>query len=225
MRAVRRSRVTPAVGSTMAMRRPASQLKSDDLPTFGRPTIATTGICLGDISVSIAFPSDGFGRHFLIPTIHEWTVSWPKNAFKAIGLAILPVCHPARQCRGPATVPRQTAIENMVLAVGDSAVTCYRQSLYNAKPTCPPSRHDDCTQAAWVCHWQSTGQAKSYSVDVGSATRHPFVGPRNCPLLFSGKTAILRQSRLCRHYLIFSEQSSGQRVDNSALPVVRLAES
>src|SRR5438046_2685691 len=132
MRAVRRSRVTPAVGSTMAMRRPASQLNRDDLPTFGRPTIATTGICFGDISVSIAFPSDGFGRHCLIRIIHEWTVSWQKNAFKAIGLARLPVCHPARQCRGPATVPRHTAIENMVLAVGDNAVTFYRQSLYNA---------------------------------------------------------------------------------------------
>src|SRR5437870_1140604 len=36
-----RSRVTPAVGSTMLMRRPASQLKSADLPTFGRPTMAT----------------------------------------------------------------------------------------------------------------------------------------------------------------------------------------
>src|SRR3954452_24709691 len=38
-----RSRVTPAVGSTMLMRLPASQLNSDDLPTFGRPTIATIG--------------------------------------------------------------------------------------------------------------------------------------------------------------------------------------
>src|SRR5437764_6710271 len=38
-----RSRVTPAVGSTMLIRRPASQLNSDDLPTFGRPTIATVG--------------------------------------------------------------------------------------------------------------------------------------------------------------------------------------
>src|SRR5262249_21965191 len=28
---------------TMAMRRPASQLNSDDLPTLGRPTMATTG--------------------------------------------------------------------------------------------------------------------------------------------------------------------------------------
>src|SRR2546430_15149234 len=41
--AVMRSRVTPAVGSTMAMRRPLNQLNSDDLPTLGRPTIATCG--------------------------------------------------------------------------------------------------------------------------------------------------------------------------------------
>ena len=53
--------------------------------------------------------------------------SWQKNAFKAIGLARLPVCHPARQCRGPATVPRHTAIEDMVLAMGDNAVACYQQ--------------------------------------------------------------------------------------------------
>ena len=50
--------------------------------------------------------------------------------------------------QGAGTVPRHTAIENMVLAVGDNAVTYDRQSLYNAKPTCPPSRHDDWTQAA-----------------------------------------------------------------------------
>src|SRR5438034_539715 len=70
------------------------------------------------------------------------------TAFKAIGLARLPVCHPARQCRGPAMVPCHTAIENMVLVVADNAVTCYRQSLYNAKLNCPPSRHDDCTQGS-----------------------------------------------------------------------------
>ena len=38
-----RSRVTPAMSSTMAIRRPASQLNRDDLPTFGRPTITTLG--------------------------------------------------------------------------------------------------------------------------------------------------------------------------------------
>src|SRR5690242_13991858 len=43
MRVDTRSRVTPAVGSTMAMRRPDSQLNSDDLPTLGRPTMATCG--------------------------------------------------------------------------------------------------------------------------------------------------------------------------------------
>ena len=38
-----RSRVTPAVGSTMLIRRRASQLKMEDLPTLGRPTMATIG--------------------------------------------------------------------------------------------------------------------------------------------------------------------------------------
>src|SRR5260370_349593 len=73
-------------------------------------------------------------RHCLIRIIHEWTVSWQKYAFKAIGLARLPVCHPARQCRGPAMVPRHTAIENMVLAVAANPATYYRPSPYNAKP-------------------------------------------------------------------------------------------
>src|SRR5207247_7502794 len=41
-----RSRVTLGVGSTMAMRRPASQLNSDDLPTLGLPTIATCGTAM-----------------------------------------------------------------------------------------------------------------------------------------------------------------------------------
>ena len=50
--------------------------------------------------------------------------------------------------QGAGTVPRHTAIENMVLAVGDNAVMGYQQSLYNAKPTCPPSRHDDYTQGS-----------------------------------------------------------------------------
>ena len=42
-----RSRVTPAVGSTIDMRLPASQLKKDDLPTLGLPTIATEGKAKG----------------------------------------------------------------------------------------------------------------------------------------------------------------------------------
>src|SRR5205807_3001310 len=36
-------RVTPGTSRTSAWRRPTSRLKSVDLPTFGRPTIATTG--------------------------------------------------------------------------------------------------------------------------------------------------------------------------------------
>ena len=39
--ASRRSRVTPGVSSTMASFLPASRLNSVDLPTFGRPTIAS----------------------------------------------------------------------------------------------------------------------------------------------------------------------------------------
>src|SRR5204862_223956 len=38
-----RSRVTPGTSRTIARRRPTSRLKSVDLPTFGRPTIAMTG--------------------------------------------------------------------------------------------------------------------------------------------------------------------------------------
>src|SRR6266446_4862298 len=87
-------------------------------------------------------------RHCLIRRIHDWTVSWQKYAFKAIGLsqtASLPARPPMQ---GAGYGPRHTAIENTVLAVDDNAVTCYQQSLCNAKPTCPPSRHDDWTQAA-----------------------------------------------------------------------------
>src|SRR5439155_9115334 len=39
-----RSRVTPGVARTSAFRLPISRLKSVDLPTLGRPTMATTGI-------------------------------------------------------------------------------------------------------------------------------------------------------------------------------------
>ena len=39
-----RSRVTPGVSSTMERRCPISLLNSVDLPTFGRPTMATIGL-------------------------------------------------------------------------------------------------------------------------------------------------------------------------------------
>src|SRR5919106_2956475 len=38
-----RSRVTPGVSSTIARRRPVIRLKRVDLPTLGRPTMATVG--------------------------------------------------------------------------------------------------------------------------------------------------------------------------------------
>src|SRR5439155_7943585 len=91
-------------------------------------------------------------------------------------------------------VPRHTAIENMVLAVADNAVTYYRQSLYNASR---PARHPatmTAHRAAWVCHWQSTGQAKSYSVDVG-VQQGILCKSTELSTPFCGKKAILRQSR------------------------------
>ena len=48
--AYRRSRVTPGVSSTMERRRPTSLLKSMDLPTLGRPTMATSGFAIADSS-------------------------------------------------------------------------------------------------------------------------------------------------------------------------------
>src|SRR5215212_2381094 len=54
-----RSRVMPGSSPTMERRSPTSRLKSVDFPTFGRPTIATSGnvpplaslLCSLDISV------------------------------------------------------------------------------------------------------------------------------------------------------------------------------
>src|SRR6185295_8064780 len=43
MMAETRSRVTPGVGSTIESRRPASAFSREDLPTFWRPTMVTTG--------------------------------------------------------------------------------------------------------------------------------------------------------------------------------------
>src|SRR6218665_601655 len=42
--ASRRSRVTPGVSSTNAILRPTRRLNSVDLPTFGRPTMATVTV-------------------------------------------------------------------------------------------------------------------------------------------------------------------------------------
>ena len=47
-----RSRVTPGVSSTMDRRRPTNLLNSMDLPTLGRPTMATKGFAIGVPSFS-----------------------------------------------------------------------------------------------------------------------------------------------------------------------------
>src|SRR5581483_530756 len=43
-----RSRVMPGSSPTIERRLPVSRLKSVDLPTFGRPTMATRGMVAGD---------------------------------------------------------------------------------------------------------------------------------------------------------------------------------
>ena len=42
--------VNPAVASTIAFRQPTRRLKSVDLPTLGRPTMATTGLGTAPLS-------------------------------------------------------------------------------------------------------------------------------------------------------------------------------
>src|SRR5438094_9855974 len=80
----------------------------------------------------------------------------------------------------------------MVLAVGDNAVTTYQQSLYNANR---PARHP----ATMTGHRQPKFAIGKVLVRLKvtrlmwECNRASFVDPRNCPL-FSGKTAILRQS-------------------------------
>src|ERR1700730_12204608 len=66
-----RSRVSPGTSATMASRVPVSTLNSVDLPTFGRPTRATTGNMAagepgGPVSPLLGFRGRGrFRRGFL----------------------------------------------------------------------------------------------------------------------------------------------------------------
>src|SRR5687767_9006901 len=56
-----RSRVTPGVSSTTAWRRPMMRLTRVDLPTFGRPTTATTGT--GPVNASSAGTASKLTAH------------------------------------------------------------------------------------------------------------------------------------------------------------------
>src|SRR5918992_1753125 len=60
---MRRSRVVPATSETIACRRDRMRLNKEDLPTLGRPTIATTGAGLAVLVVSslLASPWSGPG--------------------------------------------------------------------------------------------------------------------------------------------------------------------
>src|SRR6266849_9914935 len=111
--------------------------------------------------------------------------NWPSQT------ASLPARPPMQ---GAGYGPRHTAIENTVLAVEDNAVTCYRQSLYNASR---PARHP----ATMTGHRQpefAIGKVlvrlKVYSVDVG-VQQGILCRSTELSTLFCGKTAILRQSR------------------------------
>ena len=74
-----RSRVTPGVSSTMESRRPTSLLKSMDLPTLGRPTMATRGFAIGVTSFVMesiqgnSHPEDGLkeGEAVLVHRDHR----------------------------------------------------------------------------------------------------------------------------------------------------------
>src|SRR5260370_32351966 len=106
--------------------------------------------------------------------------------FKAIGLARLPVCHPARQCRGPATVPATPPSKTWCWRWGDNAVTYYRQSLYNSNR---PARHP----ATMTGHRQPEFAIGKVLVRLKvtrlmwECNRASFVDPPNCPLFFLEK--------------------------------------
>src|SRR2546426_8366431 len=97
-----------------------------------------------------------------------------------------PFSPPRPQGGGAGPPPRHTAIENMVLAVGDNAVTCYRKSLYNANR---PARHP----ATMTGHRQPEFAIGKVLVRLKvtrltwECNRASFVGPRNCPLFFVEK--------------------------------------
>src|SRR5579872_6975489 len=74
-----RSRVVPGISSTIAMRSPIMRLKNVDLPTFGRPTIATSGFIM-----------------YMLPSLHPfltfravrtWVVSLIRTAHRLRRLA------------------------------------------------------------------------------------------------------------------------------------------
>src|SRR5690349_7838092 len=59
--ASRLSRVTPGVSSTIAIFRPTSRLKSVDLPTLGRPTMATSALMMWSLSAPYGAEDEAIG--------------------------------------------------------------------------------------------------------------------------------------------------------------------
>src|SRR5437879_11961203 len=97
-----------------------------------------------------------------------------------------PFCHHDRQFRGQTTVPRHTSIENVVLGVGDNAVTGYRQTLYKASR---PARHP----ATMTGHRQPEFAIGKVLVRLKvtrlmwECNRASFEDSGNCPLFFVEK--------------------------------------
>src|SRR6266481_6824106 len=95
----------------------------------------------------------------------------------------------------------------MVLAVGDNAVTYYRQLVYNANR---PARHP----ATMTGHRQPEFAIGKVLVRLKvtrlmwECNRASFVDPTELSTLFCGKTAILRQSPLLQLSFSFEFRSS-----------------
>ena len=76
-----RSRVTPAISSTMARRTPANQLKMLDLPTFGRPTMDTCGMDIGIFVFVLRNACVTITRRYIVTTqLKRFANYWKKKA-------------------------------------------------------------------------------------------------------------------------------------------------
>src|ERR1043165_3559958 len=80
----RRSRVTPGVGSTMAMGSPTRRLNRLDLPTMGRPKMAMDGIMWADRwGWRLRDIATARGRGWLELGDHGWYVWGPPGRWNA----------------------------------------------------------------------------------------------------------------------------------------------
>src|SRR5260370_13955075 len=85
-----RSRVRPDCGSTIALRQPRTRLKSVDLPTLGRPTMATIGLDMDSIRPALA----GWRRRRLWSTVDPVVLNrlWRRLIDPVIGPRPCAIC-------------------------------------------------------------------------------------------------------------------------------------